>query len=505
MQSRVVALRLWYTEFALDTGRKTPSERVGSLKSQPKRRTLVRLRAGIAAFLLAVGWMIYTATPAAAIPAFQMPFPCGEVWRASTYSGHAAIDWNAYPDDNGRTVVASAAGTASLYYESIGGYQVIIDHGGGWQTVYAHLQPNGRVGGQVAAGQTIGFVGSTGSSTAPHLHWEQRLNGVRQVPLYANGVALNPGSSADQSAPAYTSNNCGLPSGFRAAFQANNGYLYTVNQSGASPTNQGMMVGTSPAIAPLSGGGHVIAFQANNGYLYVWTPSGLFSTGQGMKVGTSPAVTGLSNGGYQVAFQANNGYLYMYGSAGTFSTGQGMMAETSPSIAASSNGSYRVAFHANNGYLYTYDSSSGPASTGQGMRVATSPSIAPLSTGGYVFAFQANNGYLYLGGPLGLGSTGQGMQSGTSPAIATSTGGAYRAAFQANNGYLYVVDSSFGAAATDQGMMAGTSPSITALSSGGYEVAFQANNGYLYIGGPSGFASTGQGMMLGTSPSVTRG
>lgn|GEM_PF-3920868 len=158
-----------------------------------------------------LGLLIATAgTARADQPAFQMPFPCGETWYASTYGGHDAIDWNVYPDDNGRAVVASASGTASLEYQpNYGGYMVNIDHGGGWKTVYAHLQQNGRVSGQVSAGQVIGFVGSTGGSTAPHLHWEQVYNGVRQATLYANGVALSPGQSANQTAPAYVSNNCG--------------------------------------------------------------------------------------------------------------------------------------------------------------------------------------------------------------------------------------------------------------------------------------------------------
>lgn len=153
--------------------------------------------------------MVMTVPAQAAQPLFQMPFSCEEVWRASTYSGHNAIDWNLYPDDNGREVVASAAGTATLFEEPIGGYQVIIDHGNGWQTVYAHLQQNGRVSGQVTGGDLIGFVGSSGTGvTGAHLHWEQKYNGIRQSTLYANGVALNPGSNSDQSAPAYTSANC---------------------------------------------------------------------------------------------------------------------------------------------------------------------------------------------------------------------------------------------------------------------------------------------------------
>ena len=175
------------------------------------------------------------ATAQAVTPAFQMPFPCGEVWRASTYSGHGAIDWNAYPNDDGRTVVASAGGTATPFYDSVGGYQVVIDHGDGWQTLYAHLQSSGRASGSVTQGQAIGLVGGTGAATAPHLHWEQKHNGVKQVPLYANGVALSPGLSADTSAPAYTSQNCGISSASNGSYIAasDTGRVYVM--AGGSP------------------------------------------------------------------------------------------------------------------------------------------------------------------------------------------------------------------------------------------------------------------------------
>jgi murein DD-endopeptidase MepM/ murein hydrolase activator NlpD len=58
------------------------------------------------------------------------------------------------------------------------GNHIIIDHGFGYQTVYAHLDHfNVRVGQKVNRGDIIGYVGSTGLSTAPHLHYEVKVSG----------------------------------------------------------------------------------------------------------------------------------------------------------------------------------------------------------------------------------------------------------------------------------------------------------------------------------------
>ena len=87
--------------------------------------------------------------------------------------------------------VVVQAGAAASY-----GNLVVLDHGGGVATYYAHMYANDllvSVGQQVPAGQQIARVGSAGNSTGCHLHFEVRLNGQRTDPapfLVARGVAL---------------------------------------------------------------------------------------------------------------------------------------------------------------------------------------------------------------------------------------------------------------------------------------------------------------------------
>ncbi len=64
------------------------------------------------------------------------------------------------------------------------GNHIIIDHGFGYSSVYAHLESfNVRRGQKVKRGDVIGFVGNTGTSVAPHLHYEIKLNGVNVDPV----------------------------------------------------------------------------------------------------------------------------------------------------------------------------------------------------------------------------------------------------------------------------------------------------------------------------------
>lgn len=99
------------------------------------------------------------------------------------WAGHRAID---LATSTGTPVAAADAGYVSLVQSSNSGYgkMVIIDHGNGYQTLYAHLSKISVEPGQaVARGEIIGSSGSTGNSTGPHLHFEVIKNGVRSNPL----------------------------------------------------------------------------------------------------------------------------------------------------------------------------------------------------------------------------------------------------------------------------------------------------------------------------------
>ena len=84
----------------------------------------------------------------------------------------------------GTPIVAAAAGTVS-FAGTKGSYGnlVVVDHGNGVQTYYAHCNTINCTAGQaVAQGQQISTIGSTGNSTGPHLHLEVRINGICQNP-----------------------------------------------------------------------------------------------------------------------------------------------------------------------------------------------------------------------------------------------------------------------------------------------------------------------------------
>lgn len=116
----------------------------------------------------------------------QAPLTSPFGWRIHPILGrrrfHAGVDFGA---DFGTLIFAAEAGTV-IFAGWLGGYgqTVILDHGGGMTTLYAHAQRLlVREGQLVQQGQPIAEVGSTGLSTGPHLHFEVRLNGEPSDPL----------------------------------------------------------------------------------------------------------------------------------------------------------------------------------------------------------------------------------------------------------------------------------------------------------------------------------
>lgn len=86
---------------------------------------------------------------------------------------------------SGGAIYAAADGTV-VVAGTQGGYgnTVVLDHGAGLGTLYAHQSALAvRVGDRVTKGEVIGYIGSTGLSTGPHLHWEVRINGVPVDPM----------------------------------------------------------------------------------------------------------------------------------------------------------------------------------------------------------------------------------------------------------------------------------------------------------------------------------
>lgn len=149
--------------------------------------------ARIEAMLRGNGSGLYNGVMAWPVPGFyRISSPFG--WRVhpifQTRRFHAGIDVGRNADGtaiSGAAIVAAGKGRV-IWAGPRGGYGnvVMIDHGNGVVSLYAHQRSGGITvgnGQQVTKGQRIGTVGSTGYSTGPHLHFEVRVNGTPKSPM----------------------------------------------------------------------------------------------------------------------------------------------------------------------------------------------------------------------------------------------------------------------------------------------------------------------------------
>jgi len=114
---------------------------------------------------------------------FTFPSPSKSISGNHYWSGHLGID---FAIGTGVPIAASDSGVVVFSgWSSVGyGNMVLVDHGNGFQTLYAHMSAAlVRCGQSVGRGQTVGTGGSTGNSTGPHLHFEMRYMGGFVNPL----------------------------------------------------------------------------------------------------------------------------------------------------------------------------------------------------------------------------------------------------------------------------------------------------------------------------------
>lgn len=121
-------------------------------------------------------------------------WPALGAYSISSRYGSRSMGWHGGVDivrpggnSSGLTIVAADSGTVvSASYHYSWGYNIVINHGNGLSTRYAHMIPGSfkvSPGQKVSAGQPIGRIGSSGNVTGPHLHFEVMVNGNRVDPL----------------------------------------------------------------------------------------------------------------------------------------------------------------------------------------------------------------------------------------------------------------------------------------------------------------------------------
>ncbi|HEX8869714.1 MAG TPA: VCBS repeat domain-containing M23 family metallopeptidase [Lentzea sp.] len=263
-------------------------------------------RTVVGAAVAAMAVTLAPSTAHAAAPALELPFICGTSWvgnsGASSAHRNNEIDWNMSGttgnEDLGEPVLAAAAGTVRWEggVDSAYGNYLEIDHGGGYSTLYAHLDKKSVHNGDVVRqGELIGTVGNTDGNTSglsAHLHFEFRNRGSGQsYPDYIRPASFH-GDPFDYAAgtETYVSQNCGSAN---KAAKSINGDIYDdaigVDASGTAWIYHGKSGGGFSAatrLGPGWGGFSVIAindsnadgwadlFAVKNGTLYYWNNRG---------------------------------------------------------------------------------------------------------------------------------------------------------------------------------------------------------------------------------------
>jgi murein DD-endopeptidase MepM/ murein hydrolase activator NlpD len=178
--------RLLITEKGLSQAKGNKRERLAEVR-QSKEEYLHEVagiqasNSQVTATIQSAGSSSYDSTPSSSGLIWPVNGPVVSGFGMRWGRMHTGIDIGA---GYGTPIVASASGTV-IFAGWMGGYGnfVIVDHGGGLSTAYAHQSSIAIGGGSVSQGQVIGYVGCTGHCFGPHLHFEVRVNGSAVDPL----------------------------------------------------------------------------------------------------------------------------------------------------------------------------------------------------------------------------------------------------------------------------------------------------------------------------------
>eukprot|EP01060_Flectonema_neradi_P006263 TRINITY_DN1419_c1_g1_i1.p1 TRINITY_DN1419_c1_g1~~TRINITY_DN1419_c1_g1_i1.p1 ORF type:complete len:493 (+),score=114.82 TRINITY_DN1419_c1_g1_i1:46-1479(+) len=163
-------------------------------------------------------------------PLFQAPYGCAQMWRSTSYSSHGeSLDlsqWNSKTsktiEDEGNFVRAAHAGKVIEAYtvndptsDHHGANRIRIDDQNGWRTYYSHMRDNvdHMLNRWVAQGEVIGYTGTTGKSSGPHIHIDQEAqdqddNSWDDVRQRYNGQLIDTHAGSFGSVDYILSNNC---------------------------------------------------------------------------------------------------------------------------------------------------------------------------------------------------------------------------------------------------------------------------------------------------------
>jgi murein DD-endopeptidase MepM/ murein hydrolase activator NlpD len=178
--------RLLITEKGLSQAKGNKRERLAEVRQSKEEYLheaagILAANAQVTATIQSSGSASYDSTPSSSGLIWPVTGPVVSGFGMRWGRMHTGIDIGAA---YGTPISASASGTV-IFAGWMGGYGnfVIVDHGGGLSTAYAHQSSIAIGGGTVSQGQVIGYVGCTGHCFGPHLHFEVRVNGSAVDPL----------------------------------------------------------------------------------------------------------------------------------------------------------------------------------------------------------------------------------------------------------------------------------------------------------------------------------